>query len=297
MGEDLPRHRGRGLAAAAPVLDEHGEGDPRVVGGREGQEPAVREHLERVRRLREPRLRHHLRRARLAAHLDRLESRARQPVPSATTARIPSLTAAIVSGRIPSGTGASAPPGRGLGQVGVDEAAAVRDHRGHPGHLQRCRVHLPLADGDRDRLARVPGRLEDAHLPLRARHEARALVGQVDAGRGAEAHELRPLREAADLEADPDLEEVDVARVRDRAAQVHDPVAARAVEDRVVDGEVARAVEGRRRRDDALLERGRRGDDLERAARRVRALDDAVHERGPGVRGQARPERRRRSRS
>ena len=39
-------------------------------------------------------------------------------MPSATTARIPSLTAAIVSGRIPSGTGASAPPAGALARWG-----------------------------------------------------------------------------------------------------------------------------------------------------------------------------------
>src|SRR3970282_2002047 len=38
VGEDLPRHRRRARATAAPVLHEHGEGDRRLLDGGEGQE-------------------------------------------------------------------------------------------------------------------------------------------------------------------------------------------------------------------------------------------------------------------
>ena len=105
---------------------------------------------------------------------------------------------------------------------------------------------------------------------------------------------LAHLEMRCDLQAHADVVEVHVARARDRALEVDRAVAALlvTVEHVAVERGLAGAEEGRRRRDDTFLERGRRRDHLEGAARRVGALDDAVHQRRQRVARERRPDRR-----
>ena len=102
---------------------------------------------------------------------------------------------------------------------------------------------------------------------------------------------MRVAAQPLDLEPDAHVVEVDVAAERDGLRHVHRAVPALlvAAEDGVVDGEVARTMEFRLRRDHALLQSGQRVEDLERRSRRVAALDGAVEERLLGVAQESAP--------
>jgi hypothetical protein len=149
------RHGGRRLAAAPTVLDEHGERDasgappgrrPRTT--RAAAAPAPRDFSSRDRdtTCAEP----------VLPHTSTSGSRARQPVPSATAAHMPSRTAAIVSGRTPIGRGGSA-AAPALTRWGRTRWPPFAIDGGDQGHLQGGRAHLALADRHRDRLPAYQG--------------------------------------------------------------------------------------------------------------------------------------------
>ena len=266
-----------------------------MLHGREADEPAVGQHLVALGVAGEPRARHHLGGARLARHLHardlRAPARPRRHHVAHAVADEPHRVGLEGEALPGAGQGTGTPP-TDFTRWGRTRRPAVGHERAEPRELQGRDGDLALADGHRHRLPRVPGQPLDAQLPLRAGHQARGLVGQVDPGGRAQAELLPPGGEARDLQLDPELVEVDVARPRDGLPEVDDAVAPLgvAVADRPVDGVVAGAIDGGAGRDHALLEAGHRGHDLEGAARRVEALDDPVHEGGLGVGGELLPE-------
>ena len=165
-------------------------------------------------------------------------------------------------------------------EVRAHHVTAVGDRRHHHRGLERRDQERALTDRDRDRLAGEPHGAALAQAPLAIGNEPRLLAGQIDAGQVAQPEPARPARDRIDREPRPQVVEVDVARLRDRAPHVDATVPALfpAAEPVVED---ARRAAARHRVGgiDALLERRDRGHDLEHRAGRIGVLHRPVLQR------------------
>ena len=185
----------------------------------------------------------------------------------------------------------------------------VDDRRVGGGHLERRRLEVALADREVDVVARRPLALDAAareqrggrprrHLgllgaaqvllvalvaPLRVRHQAGELAGDVDPGPAPDAEPLRPLLEhrAAPVHVRAERVEEDVRGHGHGARQRERPVdgVLGVLEHAVAELELAVVDDRRLRRDDALLERRHRRDRLEGRAGRIGGGDRAVEQR------------------
>ena len=182
--------------------------------------------------------------------------------------------------------------------------AVVRDRRRDHRHLQRRRQHLVLPEGEpaRDRRASssaVGRRVEE--LAVRVEARGRARVGRrLERRHRVEAELLRLVEDPLGAELLADVAEDGVDRVLvgldevDRAERLGPALVERVRDLLAVLGAVARVVEGRVGLVDAVVERRRGRDRLERRARREEALRGAVQERRRRL-GRARALRRLRS--
>src|SRR5690606_15270510 len=233
--QDLPRDRRRGAVAAAAVLDDDPERDPRRLGGRERDEETViakplvdlvlavprvlrdGEHLrgaglagDRVRRAFH---RHGRGAAGLRGHA---EHRRRDQLPVV-------LVDVVDAGQLLGGDPLD-PAAHALLAADDDarrEAAAFRrEHGGRVRELQRRDERVALADAADHGLAREPHLVlaagEVAAFPFPRRHDARVLAADVDAGRRAEAEAPHARLEVVDAERERELIEVHVAGADDR---------------------------------------------------------------------------------
>ena len=88
------------------------------------------------------------------------------------------------------------------------------------GQLHRRDDDRALADGNRNRFARIPFLVVHALLPFFRRHQPGFFAGQVDAGLAAEAQARGVLVDAVDSQALPDVVEEHVAGLHDGFVQV-----------------------------------------------------------------------------
>ena len=281
----------RGVGAVDAVLEEHHAGDLRVVARREEHEPAVvAQVLAALGAPRRALVRDHLRGAGLAAHVVP-GIRARPPCRRAlTTIHMPSRIAWSFSGahvdlrlrRRRRHRLQSVAVVHRLDEVRRDARAAVGERRRVDRQRDRRHRHLPLADGDRNRLARVPLLLMLRALSTRVDGTSPVhLVRQVDVRFHAEPEQRRPLVDAIDAEHVADGVEVHVARLLDGVAQIDRAVPALlpALEVAPVEVRAAAAVHLEVGRDDALLEPGEADRHLEGGPGRVAPLERAVLQR------------------
>ena len=119
--------------------------------------------------------------------------------------------------------------------VRTHDRAAVDECRVRDGELERRHLEIALADRQVDRLPLVPRLMLRGAEPGRGRDEPFLLGSDVNAGRSAEAHDVRPplqWRVRALVEAKTDLVEVGVAGGGERRRQRH-----RLVRERITVGE------------------------------------------------------------
>ena len=174
--------------------------------------------------------------------------------------------------------------------VGVDRAghdvrlqphAAVADRLRDRGHLQRRGEQVALADRDAADVDGVVGHRDELTALAHARRR-HLLVGVVHRRLRVEAEALHVAlhRAAAELLADRRPDRVDGVRQRERQVDLAVVLAAEVVQRHAGDRLAVGAVDARVGPVAAAVERGRRGDDLHRRARRIAVLRRAVDERG-----------------
>src|SRR5690606_9382993 len=288
---DLARDRRGRAAAAAAVLDDDGDRDPRRLGRRvRDEEPVVAMPLVDLvlvvaRILRDTET---LRRAGLAGGdvLGAEHRRARR-----AARRLRDGDERVVHGRPMLLADLDRPEPFGLAirhaaverLLGADQqaragaGAARGEDGGRMRELQRRRQRVALADAGDDRLAREPDLilrpLELLALPLTRRHDPADLAVDVDAGRRPEAERVERVGEVVDAEADGEIVEIDVARLNERVVQIDVAVPLRppvAIAVRVArQAEEARAVDMVVLALRFVLERGKPEKRLDRRARRI----------------------------
>src|SRR5262249_29605662 len=99
--------------------------------------------------------------------------------------------------------------------------AAVRDRRREVRHLERRRGDVALPDRHREGLAREPGTMEPALLPLRVGNRAALLVLEPDARGEPETEAPRVLGDEVHAETLSGLVEEDVAGLDDGLVEAH----------------------------------------------------------------------------
>jgi hypothetical protein len=286
----------------AAVLDEHDDDEPRVFDRREPREPRVVLELPAVGARPDHRLApDDLSGPRLAADIQARDPRGERGPPRL----VDDGPHAVQDDRRPGGIErhpfarlhAVAQRRAGARVLGGEEemwgrqAAPVDERRQPTRHLERGDEDRPLADRDRDRLARVPARVPLLERPLFGRNEPGLLERKIHAGRGAEPERARDLGDVFDPEATPQVVEVDIARHLDRVAQVDPAVSVLLVtmKSPPVEGRLARAEHPLLRVHQAQRERPVSHVDLEDRAGGERVLNGAVLERRVGIADQTRP--------
>src|SRR5262245_51527238 len=101
-----------------------------------------------------------------------------------------------------------------------DARTTVRQRRRIDRHRYGRDRHASLADRDGNRLARIPLLSKSLLLPLRGRHEALNLVGQVDAALFTQPEQRRPLVDAVDARHVAYRVEIHIARLLDSMTKV-----------------------------------------------------------------------------
>src|SRR6185437_3750619 len=149
-------------------------------------------------------------------------------------------------------------------------------------------LNLAIGQGELLLAGRPAARIFLVEVFRNARRELRTvLLGEVDAGLLVEAQRHTAGDEPAQSELLAELVEVDVARLRDGAAQVEVAVPFLLPAMPCAIAEVVEADAGlghvRVERDDAVLERQRRDGELEGRSRGVLALEHLVVQRVPGI--------------
>ncbi len=276
------------------MLDHHRDGDPRGIGGREGDEQRVVAQLGRhglgvVFLVLADRV--HLRGAGLAGdHVRALPAdRARGALLATRHAHhgVDHVTPVRRLRQLH-------PPDRGLGRLGgavgtggaqeqvrAHRLAAIAEHRRGRGELHRRDLHVALADAVDQGLARVPGLAARAALPLGVRDQAVALARQVDARLGVEAEAAQEFRHRAHAQAQRQVVEHHVAGLGDRVGEIDLavglPVAVAAAA--AVQAVIAPALDGLAALAGPGLEPVQRDERLDGRARRVLAADRAIEQR------------------
>ncbi len=239
------------MSAASP--HEHHDHDFRTVGGRVGGEPAdpgARPGLARHDHVR-------IERARGAAFVDRAQEAVREPAQHGARGKAP----ALVGGEA----------------VGPAHLRLVDDAAVHGGGEKHGQLY-----GGRRHARGVAREMADLAGPDRHRDRPRGLALEVDAGRAAQAQQLRVVVDALVAQALAHPLEIGVAGLGQRLAQVHDAMAG-------PDPAPAGAVVRRLRRDHAFREPRHRHHDLEDGAGLVGGghpalrVDERHHAPGVGV--------------
>src|SRR3954454_15152511 len=177
-----------------------------------------------------------------------------------------------------------------------NDIAAIADCGVGDRHLERIGLQITLPDREVDVVADRPRArgltlFEQLVTPLWRRQEPRNLPWEVDSGRLSDPELRGPLLLGVTLslvEHRADVVEPNIGRDLERLGQLQCPVGAAAgvVLCRSAGaGQYRAIVDNRRGRSQyAALERGDRGDRLERPARRIETLDGAIRQGGPGAR-------------